>query len=291
MPQLLLNILISGSLVFLVSLSFSYTYYPTRFFHIAHGAVIAVGAYVAYELWATLHWPLLAAGAMAMVIAIVIGLLCDIAVYSRMRKAKSPALSYLIASIGLFAILQNAISLLFGDDSKAFTVGAVRIGHNIAGAYVTTVQLVTIISSFILFGCVVALTKNTRIGRSIQAVSANPELSNLYGIDSNRVIRWSLAGGSALGAVAGILAGLQTNITPTMGFSLLVYGIVAMIIGGVGSMKGLLSGALVVASAQQLVSRYIDTKWMDAGVYVLLIAFLVWKPLGFSGHRLKKVDL
>ena len=79
--------------------------------------------------------------------------------------------------------------------------------------------------------------------------------------------------------------------TPTFGFNLLLYGVVAMIIGGVGSTRGLIAGSLLVATAQHLSAYYIDTKWMDAVTYIILILFLIWKPLGFSGKQLKKVEL
>ncbi len=64
-----------------------------------------------------------------------------------------------------------------------------------------------------------------------------------------------------------------------------------MIIGGVGSTRGLIAGALFVATAQHLAAYYIDTKWMDAVTYIILILFLIWKPLGFSGKQLKKVEV
>jgi branched-subunit amino acid ABC-type transport system permease component len=64
-----------------------------------------------------------------------------------------------------------------------------------------------------------------------------------------------------------------------------------MIIGGVGSYRGLVFGALLLAAAQHLAAFYIDTKWMDAVAYFILILFLIWKPLGFSGLQLKKIDI
>ena len=122
-------------------------------------------------------------------------------------------------------------------------------------------------------------------------MSSNSELSNIYGINSNKIILISFGIGSALAAKAGILSAMDTNMTPTFGFNLLLYGVVAMIIGGVGSTRGLIAGSLLVATAQHLSAYYIDTKWMDAVTYIILILFLIWKPLGFSGKQLKKVEL
>ncbi len=96
---------------------------------------------------------------------------------------------------------------------------------------------------------------------------------------------------SALAAIAGILIALDVDMTPTFGFNYFLYGVVAMIIGGVGSYRGLIFGSLLLASAQHLAAYYIDTKWIDAVAYMILILFLIWKPLGFSGLRLKKIDI
>jgi len=64
-----------------------------------------------------------------------------------------------------------------------------------------------------------------------------------------------------------------------------------MIIGGVDSYKGLIGGALLLATAQHLSAYYIGSKWMDATAYIILILFLLWKPFGFSGKRPEKVEI
>ncbi len=208
-----------------------------------------------------------------------------------MRKRNFPALAYLIASIGLYVVLQNSISLYFGDDTKIIRMGETTIGNEIFGAYITTIQIITILVSITLFIAINLFLQFTFIGKSIRAVSSNPQLCDIYGINSNRIILIAFGIGSALAAVAGILLAMDTNMTPTFGFNLLLYGVVAMIIGGVGSTRGLVAGALLVATAQHLAAYYIDTKWMDAVTYIILILFLIWKPLGFSGVRLRKVEI
>jgi len=97
--------------------------------------------------------------------------------------------------------------------------------------------------------------------------------------------------GSALASIVGVLVAFDTGMTPTMGFNLLIYGVVVMIIGGVGSLWGLAGGSLLLATTQNLGAFFIDSAWMDAIAYIVLILFLVWKPLGFSGKQLKKVNL
>lgn len=289
--QLIVNIFLSSSIYLLISNSFSLIYYPTKFFHIAHAAIITSGAYFVFFFANKFSIPFPVSVALAIAAATLIGVGCEVLVYRQMRKRNVPALAYLIASIGLYVVLQNCISLFFGDDTKIINTAEVKVGNQIFGAYITTIQLVTIGVSFVLFVSVNLFLQFSSTGKSIRAVSSNSELSNIYGINSNKIILISFGIGSALAAIAGILSAMDTNMTPTFGFNLLLYGVVAMIIGGVGSTRGLIAGSLLVATAQHLSAYYIDTKWMDAVTYIILILFLIWKPLGFSGKQLKKVEL
>lgn len=291
LTQIILNILLSASLFLMIAYSYSLVYYTTKFFHLAHGAVIASGAYFVFLFANKFPIPFSVSVALAIVSATLLGILCEVLVYRQMRKRNVPPLAYLIASIGLYVVLQNCISLFFGDDTKIINTAEVTVGNQIFGAYITTIQIITIFVSLALFIAVNLFLHFTTTGKSIRAVSSNPELCNIYGINSNKIILIAFGIGSALAATAGILSAMDTNMTPTFGFNLLLYGIVAMIIGGVGSTRGLIAGSLLVATSQHLAAFYLDTKWMDAVTYIILILFLIWKPLGFSGKRLKKVEV
>ncbi len=181
--------------------------------------------------------------------------------------------------------------MLWGDDTKSIRSGEVKVGNEVFRAFITDIQIINILVSIALFIITIYFLKYHKIGRNIRAVASNSELANIQGINSDKVILWSFGIGTALASVAGILVASDTGITPTMGFNLLLYGVVAMIIGGVGSTWGLIGGAFLLAAAQHLTAYYIDSKWMDAITYLILILFLIWKPLGFSGKRLKKIEI
>jgi len=88
--------------------------------------------------------------------------------------------------------------MVWGDDTKSVRTGAVKVGNEFFVAYITDIQIVTIAACVALFvGCVL-LMKYSRIGRNIRAVASNPELSNVVGISSDRVILWAFGTGSAL---------------------------------------------------------------------------------------------
>lgn len=275
----------------LLANAFSLIYYSSKIFHIANAAVISFGAYFVFLFTTMYSIPFVVSIALAIAGTTLIGVSCEYLVYHQMRKNNVSQLAYLISSIGLYVVLQNCISLFFGDDTKIINTSEVTIGNQILGAYITTIQIITIFVSIGLFVAANLFLHFTITGKAIRAVASNPELCNIYGINSNKVILIAFGIGSALAATAGILSAMDTNMTPTFGFNLLLYGVVAMIIGGVGSTRGLIAGSLLVATAQHLAAYYIDTKWMDAVTYIILILFLIWKPLGFSGKRLKKVGL
>jgi len=289
--QFFINVFLFSSFNILISLSFSIIYNLTKFFHIAHAVVITLGAYFSYALYKQIELPLWFAIPAAITGATMMGMLTEIVVYRPLRKQGVTPMSMLIASIGLYTLLQNVVSILWGDDAKTIRSGEVTVGNEIFGAYITDTQFVIMFVCLLLFCLTLFFLKFTALGKAIRAVSNNPELCDIYGINANRVILGAFAIGSALGATAGILIAFDTDMTPTFGFRVLLYGTVVMIIGGVGHTKGLIWGALLLATAQHLAGYYIDSKWMEAVAYFILVAFLLWKPLGFSGKRLKKVEI
>ncbi len=291
MINILINISFSCLKYSIIALSFYVIFSTVKFLHFAHAITIAFGAYLTFLFSIQLGFRLWFAIPLAILGAVLISVISEIVIYNPLRKRETSSWKMLIASLGLYVILQNLISLIWGDDTKSIRTWPVKVGHNIFGAYITDIQIITIVVCIVLFTSVILFLQYSSFGKQIRAVSSNAELSNIFGISSDRVILCSFIIGSALASIAGILIALDTDMTPTMGFQIFLYAVVAMIIGGVGSYKGLIGGALFLATAQHLSAYYIESKWMDATAYIILILFLVWKPLGFSGKRLIKIEI
>ena len=291
MIQILFNIIILFSIILIVAYSFSIIYYPICFFHIAHAATLTLSAYFTHLFSIQLNLPTPISIPLAITCATATGTLSELALYKPLRKRNASPMILMLASLGLYTVLQNLISMLWGDDTKTIRTGEVKTGNEFLGAYITDIQITTIAICLTLFIACIFFMKHSRIGQNIRAVASNPELSNIAGIPSDKVILQAFAIGSALAAIAGILIAYDTDMRPTMGFNWLLYGVVAMIIGGVGSNWGLVGGALLLATVQHLAAYYIGSQWMDAVAYIILILFLIAKPLGFSGKRLKKIEI
>jgi branched-chain amino acid transport system permease protein len=289
--QLLINILILFSLFSIISYSYKLIYTTSRFFNLSHAITITFGSYFTYLFSINIGLNLFFAIPIAITLSTLISILIFQFIYKPLQTKNIPNWQLLIASLGVYIVLQNLISMSFGDDTKNFRTWEVKEGHQFLGAYITDVQIITIVVCFGLLVLSCLFIERTAIGKQIKAVSSNPSLSAIFGISTNKTILYSVALGSALASVAGILIAADTDMTPTMGFNWLLYAVVAMIIGGMGKMRYLFMGALLLATAQHLSAYYLDSKWMNATAYIILIVFLFFKPYGFSGKKLKKSEL
>ena len=263
-------------------------FHVCRFFHFAHAVVFTSGAYFMYLFKVWLGFPFLFAIPLAILSCSFLGCLIDITVYRPLRLIKTVPMVLLLASLGLYILLQNTISVVFGDDTKSVRNWEVKEGLNILGARITPVQILIIASSIIITIALAVYLKKSKMGKAMRAVASDPELSNVSGIDSNRVILWSFAIGSGLAAIAGILVCLDVDMTPTMGLNALLMGVVAVIIGGSRRIWGVVLGALLLGFAQHFGVLMISSQWQDAIAFIILLIFLVFKPEGFTGKKLRK---
>jgi branched-subunit amino acid ABC-type transport system permease component len=246
--------------------------------------VYSVGAYLAYVIVRVEGWSWFAAGPAAVLGSAVLGVAMEVAVYRPLRRKGANALALLVASLGLLTVVQNLLSLLFGDATLVLRAGLVKEGLEFLGARLTPIQIAAVGVNLALTLGLWLWLERTRSGKLVRAVSNDKNLSLVAGIDSDAVVRNVFAVGSALAAVAAILAGCDTDLSPAMGFGALLMGVVAVVIGGVTSIPGVLLGGLGVGLAQHLGALVLSTAWQDFIVYSLLALFLVMKPQGILGR-------
>ncbi|MCZ6688092.1 MAG: branched-chain amino acid ABC transporter permease [Planctomycetota bacterium] len=286
--QLTVNGIIAGAVYALVGVGFALIYNVARFFNFAHGVVFTLGAYIAFLFTSVVQLPLLLALPMAVLLTALIGCGLDLVVFAPLRRKSSAPLVLLLSSLGIYIVLQNLISIAFGDDIKTIRSGGVGQRIALLGAQVTSTQIVIVLTSALVLVALIVFLRATKIGEAIRAVSSDPELAKVCGIESDRVVLCTFGIGSALAAIAGILVAFDVDLTPTMGLNALMMGIVAVIIGGIGSVPGVALGALLLGLAQHLGVWKISSQWQDAIAFVILLAFLLVRPEGFLGKSVGK---
>lgn len=286
--QLMLNCIIAGSIYSLIAFGFTVIYRTVKFFHFAHGVVYAAGAYLAYTFFILLNINLFISFLLSIVVAALLGIAIDRLVYYPLRRHKASNLVLLLASFGVFIFLQNLLQFIFGAQILTLRTGLVKEGHHFLGAVITDNQILIIVSSLVLFFLCWFFIQKTKFGKAIRAVSDDPTGARVVGINSEKVIMIAFAIGSVLAGAAGILISFETNIEPTMGMNAILKGIIASIVGGIGSIPGALLGGLFLGLAENLGIWQIQAGWKDAIAFVILILFLLLRPSGIMGVKTEK---
>lgn len=298
--QLLLNGIIAGSIYALIALGFTVIYRTVKFFHFAHGIVYTAGAYLTYSVIG--YWLLVIGGSATVwgwIVACLIGILgaaalgvfIDKAVYHPLRDRKASNLIFMLASFGVFIFIENLIALIYGNQILTLRTGPIREGYHIGSAVITQIQIWILVVSCLLMVILWLFIQRTKLGKAMRAVSDDPLAANVVGINPERIITWAFAIGSGLAGAAGILISLETNIEPTMGFSALLKGIIACIVGGIGSIPGAVVGAFFLGIVENLGIWKISAGWKDCIAFAILIVFLLLRPKGFLGEKAGKKEI
>ena len=289
--QILLNALIAGSTYSLVGIGFSLIFSSARFFHMAHGGIITVTGYLVYALAVLLKLNHSISIFIALLVAAILGGMMERLVFRRLRRSHSSGTIQLIASLGILVILQNLISLVFGDDVRVLNPGVVKQGIQISTAYITDVQLVIVLTNIVVWLLMWLLLQRSKIGWMIRAVTDDAELAKILGISVELVILLTFVIGSVIAGIAGILIAYDIGLTPLLGFQALFLGVVAAISGGITSPTGTMLAGLLLGLILQITGWFLPTQWQEAIAFAILLLFLLFRPQGILGKPVRSAKV
>ncbi|MEW6419436.1 MAG: branched-chain amino acid ABC transporter permease [Nitrospirota bacterium] len=196
-----------------------------------------------------------------------------------------------MASFGVFIFIQNLLQLLYGAQILTLRTWPVVEGYQILTAVITPIQILIISASIVLFMILWVIVDKTKMGKAIRAVADDAVGASVSGIYPEKIILYAFGIGSALAGMAGVLISLETNIEPTMGMNAILKGIIASIIGGIGSIPGALLGGFFLGIVENLGIWKIQAGWKDTIAFAVLIIFLLFKPEGILGKKNNKERL
>lgn len=291
--QLVWDGLTVGALYAVVTFGFSLVYYTARVLHFAHGAVVILLSYVIYSLvgGAGLWWPI--ATLVAVPIGVLVGAAIELGVYRplrrRARHGDLPAQALFMASLGIGLTIVNVIPLIYGTTPKFLPGGivanAILVWHDQVA--LTYVGLVAIPASIVIVLALLVWLRVSRQGRTIRAVIDNPETSRIVGLNVDRTNLVVLVLGSALAAGAAIFL-LDSRGADSQADNLMIVVIAVALIGGIGSLEGVLLSAFLVGLASNVTLLWLPTSWGDAVIYVFLLLVITFRPQGLFGHTMAK---
>ncbi|NMG42460.1 branched-chain amino acid ABC transporter permease [Aromatoleum toluvorans] len=290
LEQQLLNALTLGSVYALFALGFTLVFGVLAVINLSHGAVFMVGSYAALALVTRLEAPLWAAMLGAMLVSGTLGLLVDMLILKPLRARNAPHLIPMIATIGVGIMLTSTAQGLFGAEILRFPDGILPAGEFVVGdVHVRALEIAIVAIAFVLMAVLFAVLKRTQLGRALRAIAESPKAAWLLGINVERLFHITSFAAAALGGIAGVLIGLNFNaITPQMGQPILHKGIAAIILGGMGDIRGALFGGLFLGFAEVISKAYLSSQMGDAVAFGLLFLILLVRPSGLFGRKLER---
>lgn len=280
--QLILNGLVTGSLLALPALALTMVFGILKFPNFAVGAMLTFGAYTAWVMNAVFGLPLLIATATAALISAAVAVLSDILVFQRLRDAGS--ITLLVASMGLSLILENICRFAFGNATRNLNVEIAR-PIRWYGLRINHEQLVTATSVVVCVIAIQLLLYASPLGRAMRATADNAALASVRGIERDTIVRitWALSG--CLLALSGVLAGLDRAVDPLLGWNYQIPVFAAAILGGLGSPIGAVIGALVIGLAEELSTLILPTNYRQIVSFAIILLLLLVRNQGLFGGK------
>ncbi len=281
LPVLLHGLTLSMVLV-LVAIGLSIIFGMLDVLNFAHGSLYMLGGYLGYTI-ATATGSFWLALLVAPMVVAVVGLFIE---YFSLRPLYGrPPLHHLLLTFGLSLIIQNAIKFIWGNDVYSVEPPALLGGATeFLGIYYPTYRLFILFFSTAVAILIWLLINKTRYGTVIRAGTEDIEILEAHGIDTRKVFTAVFVVGSALAAIAGAAVAPMRTVYPQMGIDIIIDAFIVVVIGGLGSIRGAVIGALILGMSIQLGAVFLSG-FADAAIYIVMAAILLLKPSGLVGEE------
>lgn len=292
--QLIISGIVVGSIYALSALGFVLIYKSSRVLNIAHGQIIAAGAFITYALTVWLGIHIVVSFILSMVITFFLAMSVE-RIFLR-RLIGEPIISVIMVTIGLMSIIDGIIYMTpFGSENFSFPEFLPRDPIAFWGISISWTQFVGVIITFIMIGAFTWFFKASTVGISMRAVSDDQFASMSIGISVPKVfgLAWATAGlsAAAAGGIIGNITGLNFDVLHS--FGIIVFPVV--IVGGLDSIYGAIVAGIIMGLIQQFAAGYLDGNWglfgtADVVPYIILLIILLIKPHGLFGiHEIERV--
>jgi|KBSSwiStaDraftv2_1062776.scaffolds.fasta_scaffold210816_2 urea ABC transporter permease protein UrtB len=247
--------------------------------NLAHGELVMVGAYCAYAVQSQ-GLPYLAAVPLALGLCAILGWATE---RWLVRPLYQRPFDTLVVTWGLSLLLRKSAEAIFGLGYKSLNepVGGTIV---VLGASYPRYRLLVIGVSMLVLAALVAWYRRSRTGTRIQAMVGNPDLARAFGIPVRRYASLTFVVGTCLAGLAGVLIAPLVPVQPFMGLDYILMSFFVLVVGGLGSVAGLVTGATLIGGANSVVSALSDSTGGYLSVLVLAILFLWLRPRGLHAR-------
>jgi len=272
-----------GMLLFLLSVGLSVTLGMMNFVNLAHCSFAMLGGYVAVSVTNDLGWPFLVSLPVAFVAAAVASVAFERLLYRRLYRATD--LDQCLLTIGIVFISVAVAAYVYGTIQQPLNVPSYLRGTvSILGQSVGVYRLFLIGVSLLVTLLLVATLEYTRFGAQVRAAVDNQRMARGLGINVDRVFAITFALGSGLAGLGGALAVEIVGLDHAFAFTYLVYVLIVVAVGGLGSIAGSFVAATLLGISD-MAGKYYFPELGAFLIYFVMVTLLMWRPLGLFGRR------
>ena len=272
-----------GMLLFLLSVGLSVTLGMMNFVNLAHCSFAMLGGYVAVSVTNDLGWPFLVSLPVAFVAAAVASVAFERMLYRRLYRATD--LDQCLLTIGIVFISVAVAAYVYGTIQQPLNVPSYLRGTvSVMGQSVGVYRLFLIGVSLVVTLLLVATLEYTRFGAQVRAAVDNQRMARGLGINVDRVFAITFALGSGLAGLGGALAVEIVGLDHAFAFTYLVYVLIVVAVGGLGSIAGSFVAATLLGISD-MAGKYYFPELGAFLIYFVMVTLLMWRPLGLFGRR------
>jgi branched-chain amino acid transport system permease protein len=272
-----------GMLLFLMSVGLSVTLGMMNFVNLAHCSFAMLGGYVTVTLMNALGWPFLATLPAAFVAAAAASVVLERLFFRRFYNASD--LEQCLLTIGIVFISIAAAAYIYGTDEQPVQLPLFLRGSvTFLGLDLAIYRLFLIAIAMLITILLVATVETTRFGAQVRAAVNNQRMARGLGIDVDRLFAMTFALGSGLAGLGGALAIQMVGLDPSFALTYLIYVLIVVSVGGLGSIAGSFAAAMLLG-VSDIAGKYYVPAIGAFLIYLVMLGFLMWRPTGMFGRR------
>lgn len=274
-----------GAILLLVALGLGIIYGVMGVINLAHGDLVMVGAYTTWFLEKNLNLSFFAVLPAAFVVGAVLGVLIERGV---VQFLYTRPLETILATWGISIVLEEAVNLLAGSNLKYVSLpSSLRGSLTVLGFSVPLFRLFMLAMAIALLVLTVVILYRTDFGLKVRAVMQNREIAEAFGIKANVIYMATFAYGSGMAALAGALVAPIKSVSPTMGVSYIVDAFITVVVGGVGSLVGLVVSSGLIGEAEAVLGFVWNATSAKVVIFLAVVVLLRYRPRGLFGKSMR----
>jgi branched-chain amino acid transport system permease protein len=292
MLQTLINGLLIGGVYALIAVGLSMIHGVMKIVNFAQGDFLTVGMYFSFIFYTLMpkgslpYWLLIPVAVLMFIFGVI---LFRTTVIRVIGKGDS---NYILLTLGLSYLIQNLLQLIFGPNFRSLEISN-ELKYSALSFYdeamiLSTPRLVAFIGALIFVTLVTYFLSKTDLGRAMRATAENTTVAQTLGINVKLVFTIAFSLGTVFAGIAGLLMTPMFLISPQVGTTFSTIAMCAMVLGGLGSLKGAMVGGIILGLVESLSSNYLSMDIAPVVINTVLMLVLVFRPYGIFGRGARK---